>query len=163
MYRLPSQFDARPKHVPESAAGGGSTTSTCSCCVITLLTTNVLAARQLATLASKANATRAALEPLSAPETSPIPATKNISPTAWGALGFFIFPFAALVGSALSGGLSLGAPIFAVAIVIGAFCLAYDKLTNNPRRGALIAILFIAAASVGAAAEVFLWLVVVFK
>jgi hypothetical protein len=160
MYRLPSQFDAQPKHVPESAAGGGSTTSTCSCCVITLLATNVLAARQLATLATKANTAATAVVTTES-SVATTPATKA-SPKAWGALGFFIFPFAALVGFALSGGLSLGAPVFAVAIVIGAFCLAYDKLTNNPRRGALIAILFIAGASVGAVAEVFLWLGAVF-
>lgn len=155
MYKLPSQFDAKPAHLPESAAGGGSTSTTCSSCVVTLLGANILAARQLATLARKAQVDAEVNDQTGDSKRLPL---QSASPAAWGAIGFFIIPLAVLIGFALGGSVGIAGALFTIAAIVGAFCVAYDKLANNPKRGALVALLFMLGIGAGSVAEVFLWL-----
>ena len=154
MYKLPSQFDANSSQMQQSAAGGGSTSTTCSCCVVTLLGANILAARQLSSLARKA------LIEADSDQTTDVAPTpmQSAPPATWGVIGFFIIPAAVLLGFALSATVGMSGVLFAIAGIVGAFCVAYDKLVNNPRRGALVALLFIVGICAASALEVFLWL-----
>jgi hypothetical protein len=157
MYKLPSQFDAKPAQISASAAGGGSTSTTCSCCVVTLLGANILAARQLAALARNAKVAADAT-PQTESETKPSTPLQSATPATWGAIGFFIFPLAILVGFLFAGSAGIGGALFALATIVGAFCLAYDKLVSNPKRGALVALFFILGICAASAVEAFLWL-----
>lgn len=173
MYRMPSQFDPDGRQDSLAAAGGGSTSTTCTSCVVTLGAASVITATIFSDLGERPPQPNPleGLEPESVPEVRPpsqqeahsgIPAfVRDRPPMTVGArrlLGALALGLATLAGLAgLAVGLGFGAILFC-AVYIGIFCTVYERARRSPGRGAIVAVVMLAAIGVCAAFEMYVWM-----
>ncbi|EHK65725.1 hypothetical protein [Achromobacter arsenitoxydans] len=173
MYRMPSQFDPDGRQDHLAAAGGGSTSTTCSSCVVTLGAASVITATIFADLGARPPQSNPPESPVPAPAPEIRPPAQQEAPSGIPAfvqdrppmtagtrrlLGALALGLATLAGLAgLTVGLGFAAILFC-AVYIGIFCTVYERAKRSPGRGAIVAVVMLAAIAVCAAFEMYVWM-----